>query len=72
MAHKLKMSNPLEVRRAAARIANWVINGDIEPKQANAALYAASVSLNSIRTCEQQRKIDELEKLLEGLTGEKN
>ena len=68
MARKrLKMSSPAEVRRAVSRVANMVLNGELEAKDANAIMYAANVILGAIRTDEQQAKIDELEKLLEGM-----
>ena len=48
-----------------------VANGDLDPRQANAILYAANVVLGSLRVDEQQRKIDELEKMLEGVVNGK-
>ena len=47
------------------RIANMLLNGEIDAKTANAILYAANVTLGAIRTDEQQAKIDELEKIVE-------
>ena len=47
------------------RIANMLLNREIDPKTANAILYAANVTLGAIRTDEQQRKLDELEQLVE-------
>lgn len=41
-----------------------LLNGEIDAKTANAILYAANVTLSSIRTDEQQIKIDELEKIV--------
>ena len=64
---RLKMSTPGEVRRAVSRVANMVLNGDMEAKDANAIMYAANVILGAIRTDDQQKKLDELEKLVEGL-----
>lgn len=65
MKKRLKMSNSQEVRRAVNRIANMLLNREIDPKTANAILYAANVTLGAIRTDEQQRKLDELEQLVE-------
>lgn len=62
---RLKMSNSREVKRAVNRIANMLLNGEIDSKTANAILYAANVTLGAIRTDEQQRKLDELEQLVE-------
>lgn len=64
MAKRLNMTNSREVRRAVNRVANMVLNGELEPKAANAILYACNVSLGAIRTDEQQAKIDELERLI--------
>jgi hypothetical protein len=61
----LKISSPSEIRRAISRIANMVLNGEIDSKTANTILYACNVALGSIRTDEQQKKIDELERIVE-------
>ena len=66
MARKrLKMTTARETRKAVNRIANMLLNGEIDAKTANAILYAANVNLGAIRTDEQQAKIDELEKIVE-------
>lgn len=62
---RLKMSTSREVRRAVNRIANMLLNGEIDAKTANAILYAANVTLGAIRTDEQQAKLDELERIVE-------
>lgn len=68
MARKrLKMSTAKEVRTAISRVANMVLNGELEAKNANAILYAANITLGAIRVDEQQKKLDELERLVEGL-----
>lgn len=61
---RLKMSTPLEVRRAVSRVANMVLNGELESKDANAIMYAANVILGAIRVDEQQKKLDELEQMI--------
>lgn len=68
MAKRLKMSSSRDVRRTVNRIANMLLNGDIDPKTANAILYACNVCLGAIRTDEQERKLDELEKMVMELT----
>ncbi len=60
----LKLSTGNDVRRAISRVANMVINGELDPKSANTILYACNISLSAIRTDEQQKKIDELERIL--------
>ena len=64
---RIKMSTAREARQAANRIANLLLNGEIDSKTANAILYAINVTLGSIRVDEQQRKLDELEQIVEEL-----
>ena len=55
------------------RIANMLLNGEIDAKTANAILYACNVTLGAIRVDEQQAKLDELEQIVEDITnGRKN
>lgn len=61
---RLRLSSPSDVRKAMSKIANAVYNGDLDPKEANAILYACNSVLSSIRIDEQQKKIEELERLL--------
>lgn len=67
---RLKMSNSREVRRAVNRINNMVLNGEIDPKTANALLYGCNVCLSAIRIDDQQARIDELERVVEDLYGQ--
>lgn len=69
MANKIrfKMGTPTEVRKTLIRVSNMVANGQIDTKQANAIIYAANAVLSSIRSDEQQRKIDELEQILKDI-----
>lgn len=64
---RLKLGTSREVKHAVNRIANMLLNGEIDPKTANAILYATNVILGAIRVDEQQRKLDELEQLVEEL-----
>lgn len=66
---RLKMSTSQDVRKSVNRIANMLLNGEIDSKTANAILYAANVTLGAIRVDEQQRRIDELEQIVEELQG---
>ena len=45
-----------------------VANGEMDPKRANAIVLACNSVLSSIKTMEQAKKIEELEKLLEDIT----
>ena len=60
----IKLSTAQDTRRAITRIANMVLNDEIEPKAANTILYACNAVLGAIRVDEQQRKLDELERLV--------
>lgn len=64
MARRLNLKNPQEVRRTLNRVANMALNGEIETKVANTIILACNAVLSSIRTDEQQKKIDELENIL--------
>lgn len=63
---RLKMSTSREVRQSVNRIANMLLNGEIDAKTANAILYAANVTLGAIRVDEIEQRIDELEKVIDG------
>lgn len=62
---KLNLNTARNVRSALAKVANWTLNGEIDVKQANAVTYIANVILQSIRTDEQEQRLDELEATLE-------
>ena len=61
---RLKMTTSREVRRTVNRVANMLLNDELDPKTANALLYACNVCLGAIRVDEQQAKLRELEKLV--------
>jgi hypothetical protein len=60
----LKMSTPEEIRRAMSRIANMVLNGELDSKEANTLIYACNSALSAVRTDEYRRKVEELETIL--------
>lgn len=62
---RLKMGTSKDVRQSVNRVVNMLLNGEIDAKTANAIMYGANVTLGAIRTDEQQRKLDELEQLVE-------
>lgn len=64
MSRRLNLKNPQEVRRTLNRAANMALNGEIDTKVANTIILACNAVLSSIRTDEQQKKIDELENIL--------
>lgn len=64
MKKRLRMNSTTELKRTANKIANLLLNGEIDSKTANALLYSCNVIAGIIRVDEQQRKIDELERLI--------
>ena len=68
---RLNLSTPRDVRKSANRVANMLLNDELEPKTANAVLYACNVCLASIRTDEQEKRLDELERLVKEATQKK-
>lgn len=65
---RLKLTTPREVRQSLNRIANMVLNGELEAKDANAIMYACNIVLSAIRVDEQQQKLEELEALVRSMT----
>lgn len=61
----LKLSTPREVRQALTKTVNEIRDGQLTPQQGNAIITGCNVVLSSIRIDEQERKITELENLLE-------
>lgn len=64
MSIRLKLNTPNEVRKTLARVMNMVVNNQIDSKRANTIILGCNAILSAIRTDDQQRKIDELERLL--------
>ena len=60
----LKLSTPEDIRKAISRIANMVLNGEVDPITAKALLYACNSALTAVRTDEYRRKVEELEEIL--------
>lgn len=61
---RLKLSTPSDIRKALSRIANMVLNGELDPKAANSMILACNAILNGIKTIDQENKIRELEEIL--------
>lgn len=61
---RLKTKTPIEVRRTLSRVMNMVANGEMDNKTANTIILGCNTVLSVIRTDEQQRKINELENIL--------
>ena len=64
---RLKTKTPADIRRTLTRVMNMAANGQMDVKTANTIILGCNAVLSSIRTDEQQRKIAELEKILNNL-----
>lgn len=64
---RLKLSSPAEIRRTLNRIANMLVNRQIDPKTANAVIYACTTALNAIDKYELEKRLETAEELLEKL-----
>lgn len=65
---RLNLSTPRDIRKSANRVANMLLNGEIGAKAGQAIISACKVCLESIRTDEQGKRLDELEELVEQVT----
>ena len=61
---RLRLNTPKNVRLSLSRVADAVVNGELDLKTANTVTLICNAILSSIRIDEQERKIDELERLL--------
>lgn len=60
----LKLATPADIRRAISRIANMILNEEIDPLTAKALIYACNSALAAVRTDEYRAKVEELEAML--------
>ena len=64
---RLKTRTASEVRKTLTRVMNMVANGQMDSKRANTIILGCNAVLSSIRADDQQKKIDELERILNGM-----
>lgn len=62
----MKLTTPGEVRKALSRVANMVLNDELEPKAANSIILACNAILGALRTDDLEKKLAEMELLLKG------
>lgn len=67
----LRLSTPNEIRKSLAKVCNMVANGEIDVRYANSITLMCNAILGSIRVDEQDKKIRELEELLQSIQGDK-
>lgn len=61
---RLRLNTPSDVRKALSKVANMIANDEIDIKKANAIIYSCNSILNSIRTDELEKQIQELEDMV--------
>lgn len=61
---RLRLSTPSDVRKTLSKITNMIANDEIDPKKANTIIYSCNSILNSIRVDELEKKIEELEDVI--------
>lgn len=59
-----RLSNPKNIRSTLAKVTNMIANDEIDVKKANAIIYSCNSILNSIRTDELEKQVQELEELV--------
>ena len=64
---RLKTRTASEVRKTLTRVMNMVANDQMDSKRANTIILGCNAVLSSIRVDDQQKKIDELERILNGI-----
>lgn len=64
---RFKLSSPEEIRKSLAKVANMVINDEINTKKASTFTYVCNGILQSIRSDEQEKRIEELEKYVDNI-----
>lgn len=62
---RLKTNTPTEIRRTLSRVMNMVANGEMDTKRANTIIIGCNAVLSSIRSDEQEKKIEQLSDMLE-------
>ena len=62
---RLRLDSPSNIRKSLAKVTNMVANGEIPTAQANSIIVGCNAILGCIRTDEQEKKIKELETILE-------
>ena len=60
----LKLDTPDNIRKALAKVANMTYKGELDTKIANSFILACNAILSGIRTDEQEKKLLELEKII--------
>lgn len=59
-----RLNSPKNIRSTLAKVTNMIANDEIDVKKANAIIYSCNSILNSIRTDELEKQVQELEELV--------
>lgn len=65
---RFRVNTATEVRRTLSRVINMVANGELDSKAGNTIIVGCNAVLSSLRTDEQEKRIEELTELLEEVT----
>lgn len=60
----LKLDTPDNIRKALAKVANMTYKGELDTKTANSITATCNVILSGIRIDEQEKKLAEIEQIL--------
>lgn len=69
---RFRMGTPIEVRRVLVRVSNMVANNEMGSKEANSIISACNAVLSAIKTDEQQKRLEELERKIKEYEENKN
>lgn len=61
---KLKFNTASDIRKSLTKINNMLLNEQLDPKIANAITTACNTILGSLKYDEQEKKLQELEQLI--------
>lgn len=62
-----RMNTATEIRRTLQKVANMVANEEMDQKNANTIIYASNSALACLKYDEQDKRIDELELIVQQL-----
>lgn len=61
---RLRLNTPNDIRKTLGKVTNMVANNEIDTKKANTIIYSCNCILNSIRLDDQEKRIIELEEIV--------
>lgn len=64
---RLKFNTAKDIQRSLTKINNMLLNKQIDPKYANAITLACNTILGTLKYSDQDRKLQELEELIDNM-----